>query len=180
MPKNLDFVKSPSLCTDIVVFTQVKDLSKWKNWIGDRRGKGPVNFGWHVLLIGRKNPPYAHTDGYLCIPGGFINCGESPEKAASRELEEETGISNKNMQLVGVYGNPSRDPRGHAVSIAYSTIIDEDAAITARGADDAWYTQWMHIETPVRMGFDHRDILQKATDTLFINLAVNKNTAFFI
>jgi ADP-ribose pyrophosphatase YjhB (NUDIX family) len=43
-----------------------------------------------VVLIERKNEPHA---GKLNLPGGKIHDGEPIEKAACRELEEETGWS---------------------------------------------------------------------------------------
>ena len=38
------------------------------------------------------------------IPGGHIEPGENPEKAARRELYEETGALDYTLQPVGVYG----------------------------------------------------------------------------
>ena len=37
---------------------------------------------------------------------------ETLEAAALRELEEETGVSDVTLTEVGVFGAPSRDPRG--------------------------------------------------------------------
>ena len=63
-----------------------------------------------VLMVRRKNPPYK---GYLALPGGFVEIGETVEQAARRELAEETGMEATNLSLVGVYSKPGRDPRGH-------------------------------------------------------------------
>lgn len=46
--------------------------------------------GEQVLLIKRNNPPHV---GKWALPGGIIDIDESPEEAAARELEEETGVS---------------------------------------------------------------------------------------
>ncbi|MCD6271794.1 MAG: NUDIX hydrolase, partial [Deltaproteobacteria bacterium] len=40
-----------------------------------------------LLLVKRSVEPKI---GHWCLPGGFIEIGESPEKAALRELKEET------------------------------------------------------------------------------------------
>ena len=50
-----------------------------------------------ILLIRRKNPPYA---GQWSIPGGQIKQGEKEEQAARRELFEETGIKAGTLEKV--------------------------------------------------------------------------------
>jgi 8-oxo-dGTP diphosphatase len=69
-----------------------------------------------VLLIRRKNPPF---QGQFALPGGFVDIGETTEAAALRELKEETGIDGSSPRLIGVYSDPTRDPRGHTIGIAY-------------------------------------------------------------
>ena len=57
-----------------------------------------------VLLVKRSVAP---KKGFWCLPGGFMELGESPEKAALRELKEETGLSGRIEMLLGVSSNPS-------------------------------------------------------------------------
>jgi len=68
------------------------------------------------VFIKRKNEPYR---GCWAIPGGLVEYGETVEQAAEREAKEETGLDVKLIRLVGVYSDPTRDPRGHCISIAY-------------------------------------------------------------
>ncbi len=60
-----------------------------------------VCVGESILWIRRGIAPAA---GRLALPGGYMEKGETPEQAASRELEEETGVrvTPQQMQLVSV------------------------------------------------------------------------------
>ena len=57
-----------------------------------------------VLLVKRSVEP---KKGFWCLPGGFMELGETPEKSALRELKEETGLSGRINMLLGVSTNPS-------------------------------------------------------------------------
>jgi ADP-ribose pyrophosphatase YjhB (NUDIX family) len=57
-----------------------------------------------VILVKRSVPP---KEGFWCLPGGFMELGETPEQAALRELEEETGLCGRIDGLLGVTVNPS-------------------------------------------------------------------------
>ncbi len=55
-----------------------------------------------VLMLVRKRDPGA---GLLCLPGGFVDSGESAEQAAIRECREETGLEPKVIRFVGSWPN---------------------------------------------------------------------------
>lgn len=90
-----------------------------------------------VLLIQRKDEPFK---GRWALPGGFVNENESLERAAARELAEETGLTGARLEQLGAFGDPGRDPRGHTVTVAYLTFLVAEAAITA--GDDAAAAEW--------------------------------------
>ncbi len=52
-----------------------------------------------VILVKRSVEPQI---GLWCLPGGFIELGETPEGAALRELKEETGLTGRIDRLLGV------------------------------------------------------------------------------
>lgn len=54
-----------------------------------------------VLLV---HPTYKDT---WDIPGGYVECGESPAAACRRELAEELGVDRKPLRLVAVDWAPS-------------------------------------------------------------------------
>ena len=51
-----------------------------------------------VLLVRMAFSP---GKGELCLPGGFMDLGETPEDCARRELKEETGLDAGSMRLAG-------------------------------------------------------------------------------
>lgn len=69
-----------------------------------------------IVLVKRNNYPFKNE---FALPGGFVEVGETTEAAAIRESFEETGLSIDLIKLIGVYSDPSRDPRGHTVSVCY-------------------------------------------------------------
>lgn len=114
--------------------------------------------GSRVLLIRRGNEPFA---GRWALPGGFVDEGERPEDAARRELAEETGLRFEGpLELVGVYGDPGRDPRGWTVSAAYRVVLD--APHDVAGGDDAAEARWFPLDALPPLAFDHDDIVADA------------------
>ena len=87
-----------------------------------------------VLMVKRRYDPRA---GAWCLPAGFLEYGESPERCAVRELREETGIRARLTGLFGVYAGID-DPRARTVLILYSAratggrLTAGDDAIAAR------------------------------------------------
>ena len=109
-----------------------------------------------ILLIKRKNPPF---EDMWALPGGFVEYGETTEHAVIREVEEETGLQCTLSQLLGVYSDPSRDPRGHTISIVY---IVERKKGTVSGGDDASEAAFHPLHSLPDLSFDHDKIIKEA------------------
>ncbi|HEX8253414.1 MAG TPA: CoA pyrophosphatase [Thermoanaerobaculia bacterium] len=56
--------------------------------------------GWSVLFTRRSEALAAHS-GQIAFPGGSVENGESLERAAVREAEEEVGIPAQRVELIG-------------------------------------------------------------------------------
>ena len=116
-----------------------------------------------VLLVRRKDEPFA---GCWALPGGFLEMDEPIEAAARRELREETGFTLPGpVELIGVFGDPGRDPRGRTISLVYAAVV-RDAPATVAGADDAAEAAWCDPRGCGPLAFDHDAILAAALDWL--------------
>jgi 8-oxo-dGTP diphosphatase len=106
-----------------------------------------------IVLVRRKYPPHGWA-----LPGGFVDAGEWVAQAARREAKEETGLDVHLTDLLGVYSNPQRDPRGIST---ISTVFIGRAHGTPRGGDDAAEARIFTIEAlPPDVVFDHPLMLQ--------------------
>jgi 8-oxo-dGTP diphosphatase len=127
-----------------------------------------VIFGYHfeaglrVLLIQRGSEPFR---GKWALPGGFIEMEEDLERAALRELEEETGVRDVFIEQLYTFGAPDRDPRGRVISVAYFALINSEAHPLS-AASDASSADWFPVGELPPLAFDHADILTTALERL--------------
>jgi 8-oxo-dGTP diphosphatase len=111
----------------------------------------------NVLMVRRKNDPFKD---HLSLPGGFVNEGETVEDAMKREAMEETSLEVHPIEILGVYSDPTRDPRKHIMTVVFIGII---VGGTNRAGDDAASTEWIKLADLKRqqhqIAFDHAQIL---------------------
>ena len=113
----------------------------------------------HALVVRRGIEPFKN---HLALPGGFLRNGEQTEKAAARELEEETGITPPGyLEQLRTYGPQGRDPRGPILSVAYLLLAPSFSP--ARAGGDAAGALWHPVDTLLAptspLAFDHAKIL---------------------
>jgi ADP-ribose pyrophosphatase YjhB (NUDIX family) len=100
------------------------------------------------------------------LPGGFVNEGERVEDAAKREIKEETSLDIELIDILGVYSEPERDPRGHIMSTVFIGKISKSSdKADAIAQDDAVAIEWLNFESVdnTRIGFDHKKIITDYT-----------------
>jgi 8-oxo-dGTP diphosphatase len=109
-----------------------------------------------VLMVRRRYEPRA---GAWCLPAGFMEYGEAPERCAIRELKEETGLLARITGLLGVYAGVD-DPRVRSVLIVYTA---ERVGGRLKPGDDAMAAKYFpRTKLPRAIAFaSHTQALQE-------------------
>jgi len=98
--------------------------------------------------------------GEWALPGGFVENGESPEDAAKRELEEETGLSAYGPSLIDIIYQESVFYGTCLLIIGYSFAGFEGDVTPGDDASDA---RFFPIDDLPPLAFEsHRVIAMKA------------------
>jgi 8-oxo-dGTP diphosphatase len=118
-----------------------------------------------VLLIQRSGEPFA---GAWALPGGFVEIDESLEDAARRELQEETGAIDLELEQFHAFGTPNRDPRERVISVAFLALANEEGVerLAVRADSDAADARWFSVAALPPLAFDHAQIIARALQHL--------------
>lgn len=117
----------------------------------------------NVLLIQRGLEPYKNM---WALPGGFMRPDDvSAQACASRELREETDVSDIYMEEMQTFSHCNRDPRERVITIAFFALVSKDQ-YHVRGGDDATKAKWFSIKDLPELAFDHKDIVALALERL--------------
>lgn len=122
---------------------------------------------WHAALIARLDRRGRHI---WSLPKGHIEANETPEQAAVREVQEETGIQSHVVAALGVIdfwfaveGRRIHKTVHHFLLAALSTeLSDADIEVTA--------VEWVELDQVVgRLSYaDERRLMSKVGDLLAV------------
>ena len=137
-----------------------------------------------VLLIERT---YKDPSGRLIrdhkLPGDFISINEDLDRAASRTLEELTGLKNIFLTQFAVFGKPDRiskeedmrwlqDTTGQeiqrVVTAAYYSLISIGETNTDFAIKNS--ASWIDVKQVPRLAFDHAEIIAEGLKHLQLSL----------
>ena len=110
-----------------------------------------------LLLVNRKFEP---CKGKWSLMGGFVRDSESVDQAASRVLNELTGLSDVYMHQVYTYGEIDRDPGERVICTAYFALIN--VAEYDRELVELHNASWVSVNELPELIFDHARMVDDA------------------
>lgn len=121
-----------------------------------------------ILAFDRENnsvkifTPSRKDSNKKALPGVLLKPNESISDAVQRTLETKTEFSDLNYRLqeLPAQTNPSRDPRGHVVSVPILVFLTEPVTLT---------NNWSNFEPELELDFDHTEMVNKAFSILAQN-----------
>ncbi|WP_368165515.1 NUDIX hydrolase [Aeromonas sp. R6-2] len=89
------------------------------------------------ILMGRRKGSHAP---YWSIPGGHLECGETFETAAAREIEEETGLRIEAPRVVALTNNLDtwRESGLHYISVILHARVDGEPELREPDKCEGW------------------------------------------
>jgi 8-oxo-dGTP diphosphatase len=105
------------------------------------------------------------SKGKWALPGGWIKYGEGIDDAATRILDDLTGVSHIYLEQLKAFGDVERYPTKRVITIAYYALVKPENYMLTPGftAADA---QWFKISEIPPLPYDHQKILTDALQYL--------------
>lgn len=109
-----------------------------------------------ILLVKRNFEP---KKGEWSLMGGFINDNENSDQAASRVLNNLTGLENIYLEQLKAYTETEREPSARIMSISYYALINIEDNIQI---NEKYSSQWFDLQSRPDLIFDHNDMVKDA------------------
>jgi hypothetical protein len=100
------------------------------------------------------------SKGKWALPGGWIKYNESTDGAATRILNDLTGVSNIYLEQLRAFGDVHRYPTKRVITIAYYALVKPEN-YTLHAGFTAADAQWFKISEVPEMPYDHKIILNE-------------------
>ncbi|SHG49622.1 NUDIX domain-containing protein [Chryseolinea serpens] len=100
------------------------------------------------------------SKGKWALPGGWIKYNESTDGAATRILNDLTGVSNIYLEQLRAFGDVHRYPTKRVITIAYYALVKPEN-YTLHAGFTAADAQWFKISEVPEMPYDHKMILNE-------------------
>ena len=167
MAISADYIFCPVCATRLEhteVFNQIRPTCDQCGFVQFRDPKVAViafvTYKDKVLLVRRAVEP---SKGKWALPGGYMDAGEMPEEALSRELDEEVGLSVNITRLLEIFPMESRGQPNSGIVLAYEAEPKSDDLITLQSEDDVSAAGWFgQDDLPVEVAFESTETLLSA------------------
>jgi 8-oxo-dGTP diphosphatase len=103
--------------------------------------------------------------GKWAFPGRLVRVGEMLDEAARRELESATGLHDPYLEQLFTFGDPTRDPKAHVVSVGYLALTDDPSAVLVRSSRYST-ASWFETGALPELAYDHALIADYALKRL--------------
>jgi 8-oxo-dGTP diphosphatase len=115
--------------------------------------------------------------GRWAFPGRLVRVGELLDEAARGELEASTGLDDPYLEQLFSFGDPTRDPKAHVVSVAYMALSGDPERVAACGSKYS-AGRWFEVAALPPLAYDHSVIAAYALKRLkakleYTNIACN-------
>ena len=115
-----------------------------------------------ILLIQMKKDPFKDQ---WALPGGLLEGNETSKEAVERILRDQTGVTDAYLEQLMTFDDPTRDPLGRVVSIAYFALVPFEK-ITLKTTEKYGDIRWWPIKKLPTLAYDHASITKVAVDRL--------------
>lgn len=103
--------------------------------------------------------------GQWAFPGRLVRVGEMLDEAARAELTAATGLTDPYLEQLRSFGDPTRDPKAHVVSVAYLALAAEPAQAMTR-PEKYSAGHWCGIARLPPLAYDHAQMADCALNRL--------------
>jgi 8-oxo-dGTP diphosphatase len=115
-----------------------------------------------VLLIKRSNALFQNM---WALPGDLVYPNEDILNAASRVLDQLTGLKGVFLEQVRAFGAVDRHPLGRVITVAYYSLVNP-RSFKLTPSSFASVAEWHKISDVGALAFDHNAILESCLEQL--------------